>query len=57
MCLLKMAVCDGNEMFPQTDFEGYILPWDRFKRWITCLCVVTFDLERGQALEVNVLNT
>ncbi|XP_068713904.1 uncharacterized protein [Montipora foliosa] len=49
---LMMAVCDGNEMFPQTDFEGYILPWDRFKRWVTCLCVVTFDLELGQALEL-----
>lgn len=47
-----MAVCDGNEIFPQTDFEGYILPWDRFKRWVTCLCVVTFDLELGQALEL-----
>lgn len=36
--------------------DGYsseILPWDRFNRWITCFCVVTFDLELGQAMEVR----
>ncbi|MFH4984338.1 hypothetical protein AB6A40_011047 [Gnathostoma spinigerum] len=27
-------------------------PWERFGRWIHCICVVTFDLELGQALEV-----
>ncbi|XP_067025199.1 protein DENND6A-like [Acropora muricata] len=47
-----MAVCDEDEMFLQTAFEGYVLPWDRFKRWVTCFCVVTFDLELGQALEL-----
>ncbi|XP_022900805.1 protein DENND6A [Onthophagus taurus] len=25
--------------------------WDRFANWIHCVCVVTFDLELGQALE------
>ena len=49
----KMAVCDGDEMFLQSDFEGPILPLDRFRRWVTCFCVVTFDLELGQALEVS----
>ncbi|XP_049805952.1 protein DENND6B [Schistocerca nitens] len=29
-----------------------VLPWDRFSRWIHCICVVTFDLELGQALEI-----
>lgn len=28
--------------------------WDCFGNWIHCICVVTFDLELGQALEVNV---
>uniref|UniRef100_A0A914ZGA7 UDENN domain-containing protein n=1 Tax=Parascaris univalens TaxID=6257 RepID=A0A914ZGA7_PARUN len=27
-------------------------PWERFGRWLHCICVVTFDLELGQALEV-----
>ncbi|KHN72432.1 Protein DENND6B [Toxocara canis] len=27
-------------------------PWERFGRWVHCICVVTFDLELGQALEV-----
>ena len=28
-----------------------ILPWDRFSAWIHSICVVTFDLELGQAIE------
>ena len=28
-----------------------ILPWDRFNSWLYGLCVVTFDLELGQAIE------
>ena len=47
-----MACCDadGGCFFGE---EGRILPWDRFKRWITCFCVVTFDIELGQAMEVS----
>ncbi|XP_031319398.1 protein DENND6B isoform X8 [Camelus dromedarius] len=26
-------------------------PWARFSAWLECVCVVTFDLELGQALE------
>jgi len=29
-----------------------LLPWDRFQNWLHCMCVVTFDLELGQAMEV-----
>ena len=29
------------------------LPWDRFQNWLHCVCVVTFDLELGQAMEVS----
>ncbi|XP_066285572.1 protein DENND6A-like isoform X2 [Branchiostoma lanceolatum] len=28
------------------------LPWDRFSNWLHCICVVTFDLELGQAMEL-----
>ncbi|XP_007908800.1 protein DENND6B [Callorhinchus milii] len=28
------------------------LPWDRFSSWLECVCVVTFDLELGQAIEL-----
>ncbi|ESN94997.1 hypothetical protein HELRODRAFT_87300 [Helobdella robusta] len=28
------------------------LPWDRFHNWIHCICIVTFDLELGQAMEM-----
>ena len=27
--------------------------WDNFYHWLCCVCVVTFDLELGQALEVR----
>lgn len=29
-----------------------LLPWDRLADWIHCICVVTFDLEIGQMIEV-----
>ncbi|VDD88152.1 unnamed protein product [Enterobius vermicularis] len=29
-----------------------VAPWERFNGWVHCICVVTFDLELGQALEV-----
>lgn len=32
-----------------------VLPWDRFSRWVYCICVVTFDLELGQAMEVRTM--
>lgn len=31
-----------------------LLPWDRFSAWLHCVCVVGFDLELGQAVEVRV---
>ena len=27
--------------------------WELFSNWVCCVCVVTFDLELGQALEVS----
>lgn len=27
------------------------IPWDNFNSWISCFCVVTFDLELGQVIE------
>lgn len=28
------------------------VPWARFSAWLECVCVVTFDLELGQAIEL-----
>lgn len=33
--------------------QGSAAPWARFSAWLECVCVVTFDLELGQALEVS----
>lgn len=34
--------------------QELLLPkeWQRLSEWIHCICVVTFDLELGQAMEV-----
>ncbi|KAI1294712.1 Protein DENND6B [Halotydeus destructor] len=31
--------------------EPFSLPWDNFSKWCYCVCVVTFDIELGQAIE------
>uniref|UniRef100_A0A4W5PTB7 Uncharacterized protein n=1 Tax=Hucho hucho TaxID=62062 RepID=A0A4W5PTB7_9TELE len=36
----------------EEDAEPLLLPWDRFSAWLHCICVVGFDLELGQAVEV-----
>jgi hypothetical protein len=39
-----------------TEFKmDKVLPWDRFRDWIHCIAVVTFDLELGQTLEVGLV--
>ena len=41
--------------FPYRDSlneENEIPEWDRLADWIHCICVVTFDLEIGQMIEV-----
>ena len=29
------------------------ISWERLSHWLCCMCVVTFDLELGQAMEVR----
>ncbi len=41
----KIALDEGH-------LNPAILPWDRFQNWVHCMCIVTFDLELGQAMEV-----
>uniref|UniRef100_A0A6Q2ZJ57 UDENN domain-containing protein n=1 Tax=Esox lucius TaxID=8010 RepID=A0A6Q2ZJ57_ESOLU len=37
----------------EEDTDPLLLPWDRFSAWLHCICVVGFDLELGQAVEVH----
>ncbi len=37
----------------KADGAGQTL-WDNFSQWLCAVCVVTFDLELGQALEVHI---
>lgn len=41
-----------NQIWDKHDLS-VILPFDRLQRWIHCICLVTFDIELGQAIEVG----
>ncbi|XP_076359066.1 protein DENND6A [Tachypleus tridentatus] len=48
--------CDGGED-EDNDFDvggvkPTVLPWDKFNQWVYGICIVTFDLELGQAMEM-----
>ncbi|XP_059925030.1 DENN/MADD domain containing 6Aa [Gadus macrocephalus] len=45
---ITLPVGQGGE----DESEPLLLPWDRFSAWLHCICVVGFDLELGQAVEV-----
>lgn len=51
----QREISDINDKYPDAEESqmASILPWDRFSNWIHCICIVTFDLELGQAMEVN----
>ena len=40
-----------NDLKEALGGEAPLLPWDRFAAWVHSICVVTFDLELGQAIE------
>ncbi|ETN66272.1 hypothetical protein AND_001918 [Anopheles darlingi] len=35
-----------------SDETALVGTWDRFSEWLHCICIVTFDLELGQAMEL-----
>ncbi|KAG8518009.1 Protein DENND6B [Galemys pyrenaicus] len=43
----------GHPSAPSCGARAPTAPWARFSAWLECVCVVTFDLELGQALEVS----
>lgn len=48
----EITLPPGPEGYEETE-EALLLPWDRFSAWLHCICVVGFDLELGQAVEVR----
>lgn len=50
----EAAVEDAEPAEPESPDQCLsLLPWDRFSAWLHCVCVVGFDLELGQAVEVR----
>ena len=47
--LTPLKYCD----FVVKDEDRKLLTWENFNCWIKCFCIVTFDLELGQVIEVN----
>lgn len=43
----------GSPRHEEADDGDSRCPWARFSSWLECVCVVTFDLELGQAIEVR----
>ena len=51
---LKPQLTRGDSADTSLTFGSSVLPsWDAFSHWLCAVCVVTFDLELGQALEVR----
>ncbi|XP_047431311.1 protein DENND6B-like, partial [Mugil cephalus] len=48
---LVMNPFDGSGSPGPEEVDGRF-PWTRFSSWLECVCVVTFDLELGQAMEL-----
>lgn len=42
----------GGENYSNSSQKQKYQPWERFSNWIHCICIVTFDLELGQAMEI-----
>lgn len=50
----EVAAEDAEPAEPESPDQCLsLLPWDRFSAWLHCVCVVGFDLELGQAVEVR----
>ena len=48
---------DASERASGGEAAGTEVSWERFSQWVCCVCVVTFDLELGQAMEVYAIDS
>lgn len=50
---LQFVAKESNELSPPRVGSPVdtVIPWDTFNTWLYCVCVVTFDIELGQAIE------
>lgn len=44
---------DNQDVALTDDSDAVDPKWRRFSEWMHCVCLVTFDLELGQVMEVN----
>ncbi|CAL7936569.1 unnamed protein product [Xylocopa violacea] len=50
---MSVASCSKTRRMDTVNNEEEIIyeKWERFHNWVHCVCIVTFDLELGQAIE------
>lgn len=54
-CCVQHNMAENKELSVDDSLKAKsILPFDTFQSWLQCVCVVTFDLELGQAMEVRI---
>lgn len=57
-CFQRKNACSTfsrmTDLINFSENELKVKEWDGFHNWLYCICVVTFDLELGQALEVEI---
>lgn len=51
---MSVASCSKIKRMDKINSKEEIIygKWECFHNWIHCICIVTFDLELGQAIEV-----
>lgn len=49
---LRRRVSAVEGMVDDMNRQQTLLPWDRFRQWVYCIAIVTFDIELGQTIQV-----
>ena len=53
--LARVGSEDASRTGQSVSSRSLVSSWEQFSHWLCAVCVVTFDLELGQALEVGTL--
>lgn len=52
---MSVPSCSTSKELDNTNAKEEVMyeKWECFNNWVHCICIVTFDLELGQAIEVR----
>ena len=49
---IKRRMSIVEDIVDDMNRQHTLLPWDRFKQWVYCIAIVTFDIELGQTIHI-----